>query len=613
MNSKFTQLLVSVMGTLVLLLATYSLSAQVIPLKIRINNPEAQGLVIDATRANFGPMPPAEITADLAWATDGVTAPTDNDTWSPTGSYCCEAVVNGDEISGKIAMISRGSCEFGVKVKNAEDEGAVAVIIANRAPIGLTVGTHTDGTVWMGAGAVGDSTTVPSMFITYEDRKTLEDLMAVAGGTLNVTIMASHMYDASAAHAALTPELGVPMDSIQVVLVNRDTAASALVTDIQLTATITEPGGGTEVLTATLDTLFSLGIEGFSYEQRTFFPSYTPTEAGLYTIVFSASTPNGDHPLDSETITQTFEVNPETYTYRIDNGELFENFSVELNEAAYQSAASSLIFNVGAMYRTGDNPAAAAFASFILNNASELTPGMEFTLALMDADPDGDGSYDNNFDGATDRTDFLEVGSVIYEVSGDEPAGELLLVEFDSPIALEANKTYLLMVSHSGLESDNFFPPKYGAAGAQNQTEYGTVYEIGLVGGEGYEFDLDGFEYWNDDTPNWPHGGLHPVVRLHTVGFTNTENLPVLEDGKFTILGNPAKEVLNVGFQLDTPADEVRLVVLDMLGHVVSSQRMENVLNETHTLNIQGLAAGTYIVTAITPEGYRTKKFVVAR
>ncbi|MCB0616507.1 MAG: hypothetical protein KDC75_24480, partial [Phaeodactylibacter sp.] len=67
MNNKFTQRFVSVTVTIALLVATYSLNAQVIPLKIRINNPEAQGLTIDAMRANFGPMPPAEITADLVW------------------------------------------------------------------------------------------------------------------------------------------------------------------------------------------------------------------------------------------------------------------------------------------------------------------------------------------------------------------------------------------------------------------------------------------------------------------------------------------------------------------------------------------------------------------
>lgn len=603
------------MGTIVLLVATYSLSAQVIPLKIRINNPEAQGLTIDAERANFGPTPPPEITADLVWANDGVTEPADNDTWSQTGSYCCETIANGEEVAGKVALISRGSCNFDIKVKNGQDQGAVAVIIGNRAPIGLAVGTHTNGLVWMGPVNLGDSITIPSMFITYEDRKTLEDLMEVAGGSLNITIMTSYMYDASVAYASLSPELGVPLDSIQLVLVNRDTAVSAQVMDVQLTATITAPGGGTEVLTASIDTLLNLGVEGFSYEQRVIFPSYTPTEEGVYTVEFRASTPSGSHPMDSEVITQTFEIVPETYTYRIDNGEVYENFSIELNEAAYQNEASSLIFNVGAMYRTGGNPGSATFASFMLNNANELTPGMVFTLSLLDTDPDGDGLLDNNFDGAIDRNDFFEneVASVEYELTGEEAPRELILVEFESPVTLEANKAYMLMISHSGLDFDNFFSPQYGAAGAQNQAGYGTVYEIGLVGGVGYEFDMDGFEYWNDDTPGWPHGGLHPVLRLHLAGFTNTDNLPVLEDGKFNIIGNPTSDLLKVSFELDNPAEEVRLIVLDMLGRVVGSQRLENVLNETHAINVQGLAAGTYLVTAVTPEGYRTKKFIVAR
>ena len=43
----------------------------------------------------------------------------------------CEAIVNADEVNGKIAMIDRGSCFFEQKTVNAEAAGAIAVIICN--------------------------------------------------------------------------------------------------------------------------------------------------------------------------------------------------------------------------------------------------------------------------------------------------------------------------------------------------------------------------------------------------------------------------------------------------------------------------------------------------
>ncbi len=50
-----------------------------------------------------------------------------------TGSAAdaCQALVNGDEVSGKIAFIQRTGCRFDTMVKNAADAGAVAALIYN--------------------------------------------------------------------------------------------------------------------------------------------------------------------------------------------------------------------------------------------------------------------------------------------------------------------------------------------------------------------------------------------------------------------------------------------------------------------------------------------------
>lgn len=68
--------------------------------------------------------------------------------------------------AGKAALIKRGECEFGVKVVNAEQAGAVFVIVYN----------HEDGgdeLVSMAPGAVGDQATVSSIFIGNTDGSAL--------------------------------------------------------------------------------------------------------------------------------------------------------------------------------------------------------------------------------------------------------------------------------------------------------------------------------------------------------------------------------------------------------------------------------------------------------
>ena len=42
-----------------------------------------------------------------------------------------EPLTNGAAISGNIALVDRGTCAFTVKVKNAQNAGAIGVIVAN--------------------------------------------------------------------------------------------------------------------------------------------------------------------------------------------------------------------------------------------------------------------------------------------------------------------------------------------------------------------------------------------------------------------------------------------------------------------------------------------------
>jgi hypothetical protein len=75
--------------------------------------------------ASFGePASPANFPGQVVLATDGVSAPGGG---TPTDG--CEPITAN--VAGKVALVDRGLCGFAVKVKNAQDAGAKAVIIAN--------------------------------------------------------------------------------------------------------------------------------------------------------------------------------------------------------------------------------------------------------------------------------------------------------------------------------------------------------------------------------------------------------------------------------------------------------------------------------------------------
>jgi len=108
-------------------------------------------------KPSFGPQTTATITADLVVVNDGTANPTEG----------CSALVNAAEVSGKIALIERGSCLFTNKVMNAQNAGAVAVVIINN-----FVGNP------MVMGGTNGSITIPSFQISHDDGVTLMNAMA---------------------------------------------------------------------------------------------------------------------------------------------------------------------------------------------------------------------------------------------------------------------------------------------------------------------------------------------------------------------------------------------------------------------------------------------------
>jgi Zn-dependent metalloprotease len=90
----------------------------------------------------------------------------------------CEPITNPGAVNGKIALVDRGDCYFSVKVKNAQDAGAIAVMVANNIPgPPMTLG-GSDPTV-----------TIPSVGITQADGDLIESTLET--DTVNVTVRAN--------------------------------------------------------------------------------------------------------------------------------------------------------------------------------------------------------------------------------------------------------------------------------------------------------------------------------------------------------------------------------------------------------------------------------------
>ena len=98
----------------------------------------------------FGVAPPQNpISAEVILVNDGSSSP----------SLGCDVLLNAAQISGRIAYFDRGGCTFVEKVMNAQNAGAIAVIIANNQQGGaFSMGGTDNGTV-----------SIPAVSISQED------------------------------------------------------------------------------------------------------------------------------------------------------------------------------------------------------------------------------------------------------------------------------------------------------------------------------------------------------------------------------------------------------------------------------------------------------------
>jgi hypothetical protein len=130
---------------------------------LRINSPGDIAGSYQIQPAFFGPeIGNPDVSGNLVVAVDGTNQP----------NLVCESVANAAEVAGRIALIDRGECFFTVKVKNAQEAGAIAVLIVNNEDQGLPPMGGSDATI-----------TIPSAGITKADGELLKQALEAPGTT----------------------------------------------------------------------------------------------------------------------------------------------------------------------------------------------------------------------------------------------------------------------------------------------------------------------------------------------------------------------------------------------------------------------------------------------
>ncbi len=538
-------------------LAIPSLFAQV---ALFVNSPaslEGTYTNVGVAAADFGPAIESTYTGDLVLADDGT---------APVTDACESPLVNAADISGNIALIDRGVCEFGVKVLEAEMAGAIAVIICNN------VGGEP---ITMGAGAVGANATIPSIMITLTFCDEIKAEMA--NGPVNVSLSnAFNLRASTAPYAYLTPKDQIDtLRDISTTISNRTAADQS---NIIVYCDITDPSGSLVTYSETINTL-PAGTDSVV----SFADSYTPTMMGVYDVRFYN---NGADIVGYET-----GVDEEVMGFVITP----DQFGLDNN---FQSPGGIGVngggnFGMGSLY-TVIQTTDALSATFAISNPADLI-GEFLTATIYQVDANGDGDIDENGDAVFNDSDVLVLGFNSYEITANDVEDALVTVDLlnfnvpGDPITLPANTTYILMLEYIGTNS--FFITASGI----------TAYPgIGSVVKTGTDWFTGGFT-----------SGINGVVRLNVSQLTDI-NEPQLEAEQVQLMPNPASTYVNIDLDLKDVSEKVDITLLDIAGRVIQTENYNNVQQEVLRMDTQAMAAGTYFVHVRTAEGQKTLKLIIA-
>jgi hypothetical protein len=97
----------------------------------------------------------------------------------------CEGITNSPSLNGNIAVLRRGTCEFGVKLLAVENAGAIAAIVVNNEPGDAII---------MGAGDVGDAVSIPSLMLPQGTGEALITAL-INGENINASLLGPDLTD----------------------------------------------------------------------------------------------------------------------------------------------------------------------------------------------------------------------------------------------------------------------------------------------------------------------------------------------------------------------------------------------------------------------------------
>jgi len=474
-----------------------------------------------------------------------------------------------NRLAGKIVLISRGTCEFGLKVYLAEQAGARAVILYNRDNALLTALP----------GAYGALATIPFASIARPDGDMLR--LAIEGGQTVVAFLGTKIgafpndMSIASAEAMYPPALAVPA------LLAQDTSDFKMklgfwarndgsANQSNVIANVTVKRGGTTLYTMSTSS-FSMNAGDSSYVS---FPPFQLNgyPLGAYDVNYNVNVANESFPSDNN-IDFTTRINDSIFSYaRVDSALLpLDNLS-DLPDSSFSSSWAT-----GIHFR---HPHASRM----------LLKGVRFTCWTNTPDSLTGRSVDIAVNKWNDSfTDLADPNCLVTNDSNltvetytyTSNAQDIMVTKlFDDPIELEDNQRYIVSVNSSDVV---IYMNHSGAPAYQlnDRTPGEQPREMSRV-------DND----WSFSSA----GGGNRIPTMQLLMEQSFIGVPEEIVVDALVYPNPSRHLVYLKLNGFEPAAGIS--VYDMTGAVVLQKEQASVVNGEMVIDVSSLPSGAYVVVA---------------
>ena len=521
-------------------------------------------------------VPNTFVEAPIMLADDGTEG--ENIQGNPMSAEACNGPLVND-MTGFIAIIYRNTCEFGYKALQAENAGAVAVIIVNRDPEA----------VGMGGGVEGINVTIPTVMLSSVDGALLTDEM-VNGEVVVFMGNKQNLFandGGSSESAVLSPRYG----SIPNAMANNGYTFQAGLevynfgsadNTFNVTASVDGPGGN--IYAETVSSLIVSGdtlaiFNGNAIE----FPLVAPGswDEGDYVLSYSIEIDGQTDEADFDNVyTREFGVTSMLSLAGQENGTLKINSYPSNATSSYQTCMQLQDVYPSANYGISGFYFSALASDSVLQDEEIILDVFEWNDAWTDVS----GGF-----AAVTFDNLVQVGGGLYYPASNEENGAVVYAPLDAGVLVADNQRYLVCLTT--------YNPNI-SFGYDNTLNYDANYAI----------YLQPISPLNIDGTQW-YSGWNGVTALGLgLKMEESAGLDEMTELSGRAYPNPANDAVTIDIDGEGSA---LMVVSDIAGRLVLSNNV-NLVNGQSLVDISSLDEGVYMFN-VTLDNGNTSTFSVVK